>query len=242
MVSEESAWEISREFSDEVVHILGHHLKAVVVIGSLAGGNYRPGISDIDTAVIAGDKCSKEQKLQVRKVATFFRDKYNIPKDFGAVIITEQELIPPYDPSRELVPEILRLKRQGVIVGGKYDLVNIPEPTDEDFKSYARIFYPWLRTNFIDNRPAEARKIDAIVNTLLYELRLFIWDVQNEHVFNKEDVLNRFLIFSKSHDLHQLDNVQRYLKGFMNCLTLEESEQALKDVSMFVREKVRWLN
>jgi len=59
-------------------------------------------------------------------------------------------------------------------------------------KAYARIFYPWLRTNYIDNRPLEARTVDGIVNTLLYELRLFLWDVQNEYVFSEVDVLRKF--------------------------------------------------
>lgn len=243
VVSEKEAWEISKEFSHGVAQITGKNLKAVIVIGSLAGGNYRPGTSDIDIAVIVDDECSQEQKLQVRERATFFRDKYAIPKDFGAVIIMEKELFPPYDPAQELVPEILRLKHQGIIIQGFYELDKIPEPTKEDFKSYARVFYPWLRTNYIDNRSVEARTVDAIVNTLLYELRLFIWDVQNEFVFNKEDVLRMFLKIPESHYYcNQLNEVEKYLKGFVTHLTIEQVERTLKDVSIFVRGKVKWFN
>ena len=242
MVSEKEAWDISKKFSDGIADIIGSHLKAVIVIGSLAGGYYRPGISDIDTAIIVDDECSEELKIQVRKVATFFRDKFDIPKDFGAVVIKEQELIPPYDPTLELVPEILRLKHQGVIVEGTYDLRNIPEPTNEDFKSYAQVFYPWLKRNYIDSRPNEARTIDATINTLLYELRLFLWDVQNEYVFNKMDVLRRFMTHHESHYFSStLENVEKYLKGSVTHVTIEEVERTLNHISMFVREKVNWL-
>lgn len=40
---------------------------------------------------------------------------------------------------------------------------------------------------------SEARTFDATVNTLLYELRLYVWEVKDEFVFNKDAVLRRFL-------------------------------------------------
>ncbi|MEF3309287.1 hypothetical protein PV433_10260 [Paenibacillus sp. GYB004] len=46
MISEKEAWDISKKFSDGIADIIGSHLKVVIVIGSLAGGYYRPGISD----------------------------------------------------------------------------------------------------------------------------------------------------------------------------------------------------
>lgn len=243
MLSEKRAWKISREFSYEIANIIGKNLKAVVVIGSLAGGYYRPGTSDIDTAVIVDDECPREQKLQIRKIANIYRDKYSIPKDLGAVIIMEQELYPPYDPNRELVPEILRIKHQGIIVQGFYDISKIPVPTNEDFKSYARVFYPWLRRNFIDNRPVEALTVDAVVNTLLYEMRLFLWDAHKEFVLNKEEVFRRFLeMYEVPHSGNHLKKVEKYVQGFSTHLTFEETEHTLKNVSSFVRGKVNWLN
>ncbi|CAH1232698.1 hypothetical protein PAECIP111891_07070 [Paenibacillus allorhizoplanae] len=52
LISEKKARQIAEEFSREVARKIDGHLKAVVVIGSLADGNYKAGKSDIDTVLI----------------------------------------------------------------------------------------------------------------------------------------------------------------------------------------------
>lgn len=138
LISEKKARQIAEEFSREVARKIDGHLKAVVVIGSLADGNYKAGKSD--TVLIVDDDFTREQKIEVKQIAISFRDKYGIPKDFGAVVIKETELKPPFEPTQELVPEILRLKRQGVIISGNYVLSNISEPTIEDIKGVPPTF------------------------------------------------------------------------------------------------------
>ena len=45
-------------FAQEAANLLGQRLLAVYVIGSLAGGSYRPGQSDIDTLLILSSDCA----------------------------------------------------------------------------------------------------------------------------------------------------------------------------------------
>ena len=51
-ISETQAWQIVEEFIRDLTVELGKGLLSVAVIGSLSGGYYRPGVSDIDTVVI----------------------------------------------------------------------------------------------------------------------------------------------------------------------------------------------
>ena len=52
IIHKDQAWAIARTFAEDAANLLRQGLLAVYVIGSLAGGNYRPGRSDIDTLLI----------------------------------------------------------------------------------------------------------------------------------------------------------------------------------------------
>lgn len=106
VIMTEQAWEIARQSAREAAAQLGDQLRAVILIGSLAEGAYRPGRSDIDTALIVRDAVTRAGA--VRDLAQHFQTCYRVPKSFGAVVIRERELHPPYDPERGLVKEILR--------------------------------------------------------------------------------------------------------------------------------------
>jgi hypothetical protein len=85
------------------------------------------------------------------------------------------------------------------LIHGTYDVSQIPEPTRDDFLAYARLFYSWLRKNYIDSRPEEARTIDATVNTLLYEMRLLIWYEVLEYVLDKRKIVPLFVASYQTH-------------------------------------------
>ncbi len=208
------------------------------VIGSLAGGSYRPGRSDIDTLPVVKSSCTSSDENAVESLRKKVRSTYEL-KDFGAIVVREDKLVPPYDPTEELVPEILRLKRQGVLIRGTHDLTRVPDPTREDFIAYARVFYPWLRT-LIDQRPQEYRTVDATVNTILYELRLLVWDRTGDYILDKREIIPA--VFALGHSpltCQALEKVQRYLLDG-EPLSLEEAEQELQVVSKYVRAQVPW--
>ncbi|HLN61644.1 MAG TPA: hypothetical protein VK464_08845 [Symbiobacteriaceae bacterium] len=236
MISADQAWQIAERFAREAAGLLGPDLLAVYVVGSLAGGGYRPGRSDIDTILIVTDDCPAVVKATVRDLRKRYRDAYAIPKDVGAVLMWERELFPPLDPTRELVPEILRLKHQGVLIWGTYYLARVPEPSPEDFKGYARVFYPWLRAG-IDQRPAEWRTVEATVNTVLYELRLWVWEKTGVYVLDKRRVIPALLDLVNA---GELEPIRRYVDGNEEGLCLEEAERVLQRISAMVREAVPW--
>ena len=60
VISEIKALDIVQEFLSELLSISGDVL-ALYVIGSLGGGYYRPGQSDIDTVVIVRDSAALTQ-------------------------------------------------------------------------------------------------------------------------------------------------------------------------------------
>ena len=56
--------------------------------------------------------------------------RYKIPKDFGPFPLGESELFPPYNPEIEILPlEIARLKIQGKLVYGSFNLEMVPMPS-----------------------------------------------------------------------------------------------------------------
>ena len=122
VINERAAWKIVAEYVEDCLRIDCHSLLAIYVIGSLSGGYYRPGQSDIDAVLIVrtgsrsvwGDTDKPSKALQ--DLNRRYLERYVIPKDFGPFALQERELFPPYDPEKCLTCEIARLKLQGKCV------------------------------------------------------------------------------------------------------------------------------
>jgi hypothetical protein len=238
-ITQEQAWIIVRQFAREIGEQLADQNLAVVLIGSLAAGTYRPGRSDIDTAIITRNAVTNAGI--VAALAQSYWTNYHVPKGFGAVVLHEQELYPPYEPTRGLVKEVLRLKQQGIVLCGHYDLKAIPEPSEQDFRADARIFYPWLRANYVAQRPEVARTVDATINTLLEELRLYIWDRDKTYLFDKRVVIPRFLTLCAEPKYRKaLQQLQAYFHDDEASMNLSLAEKTLQSLSRYVRDAVPW--
>ena len=143
-ISAERAWEIARGFAlESTKEDVDGCILAIFMIGSLATGQYHPGRSDIDTVIITSDSIPEGLREKLGELRRVYVSKYNIPKGFGGIILREQDLNPPYDPEKELVPEIYRLLEQGKPIWGEYDVSNIPTPSRNDIRAYAKVFYTW---------------------------------------------------------------------------------------------------
>lgn len=203
---EQEAWRLARSFASAARGLLGDDLLAVFVIGSLASRGYRRGRSDIDTAVIVRTDAGHNWRPALRQLADDYHERFAIPKGFGAVVMDEAELWPPYDPEKELAPEVLRVIRQGVLVEGAFDREALPEPSREDLIAFAKVFYAFLRGY------SEERTPDAFVNTILYELRLVILNETGDYVLDKRDVVPRFLnVAEVDETLAELEAIHRYI-------------------------------
>lgn len=235
-ISKKRAWEIARKFSDIAKRedtddsILG-----IFVIGSLGADHYISGRSDIDTAIVVRDSISDVLRARLREIRTDFVAEYGIPKDFGGIILRESDLFPPYDPEKELVPEIYRLLKQGKRIWGNYDLTEIPMPTRSDFRAYARVFYTWLRSD----RPDIEHSIVAAVNRTLIEIRLLLWDKTDSFILNKRELIPTFLQSEYCEGFQdELPVIQEYVLGHRDLHNLEYLEGLLERITNLVVEEV----
>lgn len=236
MISNDRAWEIAREFAelarreDAEYSILG-----VFVIGSLGADEYIPGRSDIDTALVCRDSVSRDLRSRLRKIRTELVAAYGIPKDFGGIILPEHDLFPPYDPEKELVPEIYRLLKQGKRVWGNFDLTTVPMPARSDFRAWARVFHTWLRSD----RPDAEHSVVAAVNRTLIEIRLLLWDKTDAFILNKRELIPVFLQSDYSEGFgDELADIQEYVLGRQDRHDLEYLEGLMKRITELVVREV----
>jgi hypothetical protein len=239
IISEQSAWKIAREFASELRSLLSDQLQGVAVIGSLGGGYYRPGVSDIDTLIVLSDGPDRDERKTIKTVKDQFLSDYQIPKGLGAITLESRELCAPFDPEKELVVEIIRLKEQGQVIDGIIDMEAIPFPSDADFLAYANVFYPWLRREYIDQRPEDSKTEHALVNTILYELRLLVWHRTRIHAFDKRTVISHVLKKHFPNDLgERLRSVQAYIDGENPHNDVDQLKKLSEDISAVVRDQV----
>jgi hypothetical protein len=129
-ISYEQAMGIVQEFVQQIREAYPEKILAVYTVGSLAGGYYRPGQSNIDTTVLADATLEELEELreEIDAIASGYCEEYQIPMGFIATVLSKEELYPPYDPQEELPWAILRLKCQSQPVWGSYALDGIPMP------------------------------------------------------------------------------------------------------------------
>ncbi|MBQ4089182.1 MAG: nucleotidyltransferase domain-containing protein [Clostridia bacterium] len=188
----ESAIEISKSFAEEIAAMYPD-LMAVYAIGSIGGGYYRPGQSDIDTVVIM--RCSRpqatERVAEVEAVADRYWKQYNIPKGFGAIVMGVEQLTPPYIAEEELVMEIIRLKAQHKLIYGEFDLDCVPMPDKAAIIAAENAFEDWRASE--GNTPPENMTRQMTVNSILILLKRWLLLEKGIVEFNKFNVVSEYL-------------------------------------------------
>ena len=186
IITEAKAIEIVNEFLDEICRE-DSDILALYLIGSLGGGYYRPGQSDIDTVIIVRDDAAITQK-RIDEIANIYWKSYEIPKGFGSIMIRLAEFSPPYTKSEveefEFTVEIARLKTQSKAVFGEINLDDIKMPSKEDFIKDAIIMEKWFAKEF--GYPMfDKLQITGCVNTILGCLRRYLMIKKGIFEFNK---------------------------------------------------------
>ena len=233
------AWSIARNFAVQLAaETRPGDLRAVFLVGSLGGGYYRPGHSDIDTALVLADDSLEQTLATRRRLQRQYQVAYGVPKGFGAVPLRLRQLRPPYAPQEELVPEIIRLKEQGTPLWGRFDLDALPYPTDKDFLAWCRVFYPWIRAKQHEPLPEGPLRTATLVNRLLHELRLGIWHFERRHVFDKRRTVPAFVAASGGAFSAELAMLQRHLEHNAVLADLPGLEKTLAAVSAYVADAV----
>jgi predicted nucleotidyltransferase len=195
VISEKKALRIVHEFINEITKIKKEEYLAVYLVGSLGGGYYRPGQSDIDTLIIVKDESTVTQ-IQLDEIAEIYCQKYNIPKGFGSIMVYEHELFPPYEKSVsedfEFTVEIARLKTQGKLIFGTYDVNNIPMPNREYLIRDAIIMEKWFDKEY-GHSMFNKLGITGSINCILGTMRRYLMIEKNIFEFNKFNTIKVYL-------------------------------------------------
>lgn len=190
MLSFDEAIRIAKEFSEELESKYPGKIKAVYVIGSLGSNYYRPGQSDIDTAVITSFRREDIAPVieTIELIANRYQQKYDVPKGFGAIVFAEEMLFPPYIKEEELIQEILRLKTQGRLIFGQYDVDDIPMPDWNAVKADILNFQEW-----VDSEPPFEHDSTSFVNSTLIALKRYLLLKHHIIEFNKFLVIDLYM-------------------------------------------------
>ncbi len=211
VISYVEALKIAAQFGREVEALFPGKIAAVFAIGSLGSDYYRPGQSDIDTAVITGfsrkDIAAVTEKIE--KIADSYQKRYHVPKGFGAVVFAREQLYPPYVKEEELVQEILRLKCQSRPVFGAFDTRDIPMPDREALRNDILHFQEWA-----DSQPCPVRNAVTMVNSTLIALKRYLLLKYQITEFNKFKVIDLYLTHEPPMVNQEIfDFITRFLNG-----------------------------
>lgn len=223
ILTEKIAFEVVEEFKNELCTADRDGVLAIYLVGSLGGGYYRPGQSDIDTAIILRDDASITQE-EIEDIADRYQNKYQVPKGFGAMVIFEKELFPPYLKSEaeefEFSIEIARLKVQGKLFYGNYCLDQVPMPSRAHLIRDAVIMERWLQSEFgypIYNKLS----ITASINCILGVMRRYLMIEHGIFEFNKFKTIDVYL-----HNSPAIvdDAVFEFINGYLNGTVIGDDE------------------
>lgn len=189
-ISYEDAIKIAKKFAGEIADIFPERIRAVFVIGSLGSNYYRPGQSDIDTAIITRFTRSDMPEVQRRidETANRYWKEYNVPKGFGSISFAGEQLYPPYVKEEELIQEILRLKSQSKLIYGDFDVQDIPTPDKEAIRNDILAFQEWS-----DSQPPFVHSRQSLTNSTLIALKRYLLLKYDIVEFNKFKVINLYL-------------------------------------------------
>ena len=239
VISEDQAWRIADAFAAESREVLRAQLVAVVAVGSLPEGTYIPGRSDIDLIVVAKDSCPVHRLSKIKTMARRYWMTYGFRKGFGGYAVHERDLSPPFGKLNDMVYEILQLKQQGRVILGHLDLSAIPDPSQEDLKRSLSALVPDLIGAWDRTWPAPIDAADAMVNNILYWLRIVVWDRTGEYILGKRHV---FSTFSALPGIDAIFEMLAPVRSYVDQRANHPGEVALfcREVETFVLASVPW--
>ncbi len=195
VISYEKAICIAKCFAQEITQKYQDQIRAVFAIGSLGSDYYRPGQSDIDTAIITTHTRETVIPIQedIEKTADQYWIKFQVPKGFGAIVFAEEQLYPPYIKNEELILEILRLKTQNKLLYGDYNVNDIPMPDKQAIIEDAKSFQEWADAEKIKNPEFGIASMQMFVNSTLIALKRYLLIQCGIIEFNKFKVIDLYL-------------------------------------------------
>jgi hypothetical protein len=243
IINEKTAWKIIEKYSNECAQLDPESLVALYVIGSLSGGYYRPGESDIDAVLLVSDGSESiwgnydKPGSKLSDLNKKYKETYGIPKDFGPFPLQLKELYPPYEYNGVLTLEIARLKIQGKAVYGTYTIDRIPMPTREDFLLDFKDFEEWWDSEFSQDHPIEEFSVRACVNTILMHMNRYLIMEKDILQFNKLKIIPLYTSFNAPfQDKQVIGIIERCL--FKSSNITEGETNDLRQYVSYLRDRM----
>ena len=196
-MNEEQAWTLLHEFAREASSIDPSRIKAIIAIGSLPGGYYRQGQSDLDVVIIMADAnqasgLAKTNFLTaIRETTSKFQSCCDEETKLEAVLVRESELSATNAEGFLANPQLnVRLKVQGHILFGGYDLGLVPMPLPHDLLNEFR----QNETRDISDGETQDEQPDpsGLIKYAFYLIRSYLSIVHVVFDFNKLTLLDTY--------------------------------------------------
>lgn len=196
-MNEEQAWTLLHEFAREASSIDPPKIKAIIAIGSLPGGYYRQGQSDLDIVIIMADadQASGFAKTNfltaIRETISKFQSCCDEETKLEAILVSESDLNATNDEGFLLNPQLnARLKVQGHILFGGYDLGLVPMPSPSDLLNEFR----QNETRDMSDGETQDKQHDpnGLIKYVFYLIRSYLSIVHSVFDFNKLTLLDTY--------------------------------------------------
>ncbi len=234
-VGVQRAWQIVTDYALEVEKIEPASLVAVYAIGSLPGGYYRAGQSDLDVALIVRDGSDATWESAGSEFATLNQKYQALCGDgtgFEGFPVVENRLYPAHAGGLLPMPQLnARLKLQSRLLYGSYDLEWIPMPTKADWIADAiRLNTAWQA----DGGDTQLNRMgaSALVSHGLLLMRQYLALREGRICFNKLELVDYYLKCDPSaSDRPSFETLKHHLEG--RTLAEEELETLRKWIAKF---------
>ena len=193
--AEKEAWQALQAFSTELVEMNLADLIAVISIGSLPGGYYRPGASDLDVvALFAGGPPSAELAKAITTQLELAASTF-VEKTRGATIEClprwEVDLMRGADGQLPKPDLNARLNLQSSLLWGNFPLGKVEMPGPADFLWESKHFQAyWHEKNGPDAFACASEK--ALVNYAIGLMRLYLAFRRNVVIYDKSQIMRVF--------------------------------------------------
>lgn len=187
-LSEAAVWTLLEGISERIRKADLPGFRAFFVIGSLGGGYYKPGQSDVDLLVLfAGSRLDEDMVQKQLKVLESLLGE--IPQGL------EVDILPRYESDLAMSPQtglylhpdlVARLRIQGRLLAGSYDLSRLKMPGARDFQADFPAQQLWWQANHgvLENCPPPLQ-----AKYLLLILRNWLAVLRGQIIYNKAELI-----------------------------------------------------
>ena len=188
ILTEAAIWPLLERVAECIQNARLPGFRAFFVIGSLAGGYYKPGQSDVDLlALFAGSRPSENKIKRQAKLLESLVEEMPANLDIDILLRYESDLA--VSPTTGLYAHadlVARLLTQSRLLAGAYNLSSLKMPGPRDFQAE---FPSQLRWWQINHGPLETCPPQLQAKYLLLVLRSWLAVFRDQLIYNKNELI-----------------------------------------------------